>query len=231
MRQIENMFALITFLLEKKHPQTVKNMVDFFGWPRSTVFNMVNTLVKLGYLSQPSVRGAYFPTQKWLSLGQSITDAYPLPTSVHELLIKLRDITGETILLASPENGEAVILDVVESKSAIRYSLNSGQNIPLFTTAVGKVLLSMLPESSRKAWEDVQGRESVLNDLEFLSSRGWLQSLGLYSPELGGVALPFRLHGRRNAIALGGPISRIENRIEELAAVMNNEIKLFLAER
>jgi hypothetical protein len=45
-----------------------------------------------------------------------------------------------------------------------------------------------------------------------------------------GIAVPFPFHNRRNAIALGGPVSRIEAKIEALGELLRDSVRKFLEE-
>lgn len=229
MRQIEHLFMLMDLFAEQKQPLSVKFIVEHFNWPRSTVFNMVNTLIEQGYLFQPVVRGGYFPTNKWLSMGQGFVDALPMPVSVNDLLIDLQAMTGETILLVALNNDQGVILDIVESKEVIRYSPKLGEKIPLATTAAGKVLMSQISDFERqKIISESQQQVEFNRQIGLLKEQGWLASIGHYAADLGGVAVPFPLYGRRNAIALGGPASRVTQQIEKFGALMASEVDRFL---
>ena len=61
-KQISNLLSLLEHFSQVKKPLSVKEIVEEFGWPRSSAFNIVNTLVDSGYLYQPVHRGGYFPT-------------------------------------------------------------------------------------------------------------------------------------------------------------------------
>jgi len=229
MRQIEHLFMLMDMFADKKTPLTVKQIVDHFGWPRSTVFNMVKTLVDLGYLFQPMVRGGYFPTDKWQKMGQIYIDVLPLPVSVHEFLMYLQSITGETVLLVAMDKDCGIILDVAESKEVIRYSPKIGESIPLLSTAAGKVLLSQMSNLDRRRLIGNSATfEDVLEQFTALEQQGWLASIGQYSKDLGGVAVPFPIYGRKNVIALGGPVGRVEHRIKQLGDDMAKAVHRFI---
>ncbi len=229
MRQIEHLFLMMDMFVEKKVPLSVKQIVERFGWPRSTVFNMVNTLVNKGYLFQPIARGGYFPTNKWLSIGQIFVDALPIPANVHDFLVGLQSVLGETILLLALDKEQAVIMDMVESKEAIRYSPKIGDKIPLATTAAGKVLISQLSILERQQIIPSNQKQTEFNSqVELLERQGWLASIGHYAKDLGGVAVSFPIYGRRNAIALGGPANRVGAKVEEFGFFMAKEAKNFL---
>ena len=56
-KPIANLFSLMDFFVRARRPLSVRDIVAEFSWPRSSVFNMVSTMVEHGYLHQPVPRG------------------------------------------------------------------------------------------------------------------------------------------------------------------------------
>ncbi len=240
-KQICNLFELMELFVQARKPLAAREIVEAFGWPRSSVFNMVSTLVDLGYLYQPVTRGGYYPTSRWMELARELSESQPLPESVHHLLVDLANRTGETLLLAAPDGVNAVLLDVVESPAAIRYSASVGQRIPIQVTSAGRAILSQYAPSERAALlkrvdfqphekRDFLSAEAVEGDIRLGLERGWFVNLGSYAQGLAGVAVPFPFRNRRNAIVLGAPLSRVEHRIDELGRLLMTEVAKFLEE-
>ncbi len=70
--------------------------------------------------------------------------------------------------------------------------------------------------------------DAVESDIQKSRDDGWYVNLARYQPGVAGIAVPFAFRGRRNAIALGGPISRIEDRIESLGRLLRDSVERFL---
>ena len=238
-KQIANLFTLMDLFVTTKTPLSVRDIVAALAWPRSSVFNMVSTLMDLGYLYQPAARGAYYPTTRWMELARGFSDFQPMPASVHELLLDLKNQTGETLFLAAPEGSSVVFLDVVESAADIRFIANIGQRLPIHVTAAGRAILSQYPPQERAAILDrikyqsyekdtFMTADAVERDIQQHAKRGYYVNMGIYAPGVAGVAVPFVFRGRRNAIALGGPVSRIEKNIESLGQLLRESINRFL---
>ncbi|WP_317928924.1 IclR family transcriptional regulator [Halioxenophilus sp. WMMB6] len=238
-KQITNLFSLMELFIQSQRPLSVREIVSELGWPRSSVFNIVSTLVELGYLYQPVARGGYFPTYKWMELARDLSEAQPLPDTVHQLLEDLADETGETAFLAAGEGSNIVFLDVVESAAEIRFIANIGQRLPIHITAAGRAILSQMPEQERGGLlkriryqpyekETFLSPESVEEDIASNSIKGWYSNLGNYAPGVAGVAVAFPFMNRRNAIALGGPVSRIEDKLESLGSLLTKRVGEFL---
>lgn len=238
-KQIVNLFRLMDLFSQERRPLSVKDIVDEFGWARSSVFNMVSTMVDEGYLYQPTPRGGYFPTTRWMELARELTDAQPIPAAVHGLLTDLASETGETLFLAAPEGTSVVFLDVVESAADIRFIANVGQRLPIHVTAAGRAILSQYDAVERaatlrriryQAYEKAQymSPQAVEEDIDRAARSGWFSNLGYYAPGVAGIAVPFAFRGRRDAIALGGPVSRIEPNMEAIGKRLKTAIANFL---
>lgn len=240
-KQIANLFSLMDFFVRARKPLSVKEMVAEFGWPRSSVFNTISTLVDLGFLYQPVARGGYYPTTKWMDLARQLSESQPLPESVHALLEDLAGQTGETLFLAAPEGINIVFLDVVESLADIRFIANIGQRLPIHVTAAGRAILSLYAPIERAATlnriqyqpyerDDFMSPESVEENILQGVGQGWYVNPGVYAPGVAGIAVPFSFRGQKYAIALGGPASRLEPRVELLGELLKTSVDRFLAQ-
>ncbi|MBK9468590.1 MAG: IclR family transcriptional regulator [Gammaproteobacteria bacterium] len=238
-KPIANLFSLMDFFVRARRPLSVRDIVAEFSWPRSSVFNMVSTMVEHGYLHQPVPRGGYYPTTRWMELARDLSESQPLPESVHKLLVELANRTGETLFLAAAEGTSAVFLDVVESSADIRFIANVGQRLPIHVTAAGRAILAQYSPTERAATlkrikyqryekDTFMTPESVERDVRESARNGWYVNPGIYAPGVAWIAVPFPFRGRRNAIALGGPVSRIEKRVDSIGALLREAIDRFL---
>ncbi|MFV8816988.1 IclR family transcriptional regulator [Haliea sp. E17] len=238
-KQIANLFRLMEYFAEVGRPLSVREIVEAMGWPRSSVFNIVATMVDEGYLYQPAARGGYYPTTRWMDLARVVADSQPLPPSLHELLEDLAHATGETACLAAAEGSSVVFLDVVESSADIRFIANIGQRLPIHVASAGKAILAQYsPEELRAILgridyqhyeeQSFMSAEEVQADLQAQAAQGWYLNLGMFAPGVAGIAVPFAYGGRRYSIALGGPVTRIEGRADVLGKLLRERVRDFL---
>src|SRR5690606_34804142 len=75
-----------------------------------------------------------------------------------QALKELRDITGETVHLAVPNDKHMVYIEKLESPSAVRMASYIGSNVSMHSTSVGKAYLAALPQNER---------DSLIDSLEF----------------------------------------------------------------
>ena len=120
-RQAANVLELLEFFARRKEPATLSEIADALGWPRSSTFNLIQTLVDRGYLYEPRPRSGYYPSPRWFSVAQHVAAAEPLPEFVHALVGELSAETGETAAIGAPAGINAIFVDVQESPAAVRY--------------------------------------------------------------------------------------------------------------
>jgi len=237
-KQVSNLFHLMELFARLKKPLSVMDIVGELGLPRSTVFNIVTTMIDHEYLYQPSPRGGYLPTNKWMELAKELLDTQPLPASVHELLVRLARQTGETLFLAAAEGTSVVFLDVVESTADIRFIANIGQRLPIHVTAAGRAILAQYSPQERAATlkrisyqqyqkDTFMTAESVELEIQKEGGQGWFCNSAVYAPGVAGIAVPFPMAGRRLSIALGGPISRIEGAAARIGKTLSAAVQDF----
>ena len=239
-KPISNLFDLMDFFVRARQPLSVREIVDEFRWPRSSVFNMVSIMVEHGYLYQPVPRGGYYPTSKWSEFSREVLASQPLPESVHNLLVELMHQTGETMILAGPEGTSVVLQDVVESPEDIRYMVNVGQRLPIHLTAAGRAILAQYSPAERAATlkrinyegfenSGLMSPDAVEEEIQHSMKKGWFINMEGYQSGVAGIAVPFRFGHRRNAIVLGAPVSRIEKRLNLLGKRIEDAVKTYLS--
>jgi IclR family acetate operon transcriptional repressor len=228
-KQINNLLALLEFFAEKKEPVTLAGVVDHFGWPRSSAYNILTTLIETGYLYEPKARGGYYPTPRWMQIVSSFSDNDPVPEVLQTIIRSLSETTGETVWICVASGQFAVVLDAVESRQAIRYTISAGKRLPIHVTASGQALLSCLPAKAcdvilRRARYGCWGPNAapdmagVRAQMSTGAARGWYQSASYFSPDLGGVAVPVSIDDRHFSVTVAGPLFRVADKAEDHAA-------------
>jgi len=237
-KQAANVLELLEYFAQRKRPATLSELADELGWPRSSTFNLIGTLIDKGYLYEPRTRGGYYPTPRWFIKAQAVADAEPLPEAADAMVGEVAEETGETTAIAGPAGLSAIFINVVESNSAIRYFAQVGHKLPIHATSTGRAILSQYSREERYALyrkikfvkyarNTITSIEEVEAEIRRSLQRGWFQSISDYSPDLCGVALPLPMASRRLAMVVAGPEFRCLERIEDTAAIMQRAINRF----
>src|SRR5262249_49426772 len=126
------------------------------GLPVSTVHRFLANLESSGFLSCDRA-GVYHLGPACVSLGQAARGQFDVRRASLPHLQELNHDTRETVHLTVRHGLSAVYVEKLDSPEPLRIHSRIGATIPLYCTAVGKVLLAYLPESER---------ESVVEQLE-----------------------------------------------------------------
>lgn len=234
-RQVENVLDLLEFFAERGRAASLADVSEHFEWPRSSTYNLLSTLSSRGYLYEPSGRGRFYPTPRWQVIAQKISAAEPVPDEILKLARYLRDTTSETVCIGAAAGMSVVFLEVIDSPARVRYAAESGQRVPIHSTASGWSILSQWSPSQRasllrKVEFERYGSgtpmsvDAVEDRIRVGLHRGWFKSASAYSVDLGGVSIPLIFSDRIYAITVAGPLNRVEAIMPEIAVRMHDAI-------
>ena len=115
---------------------------------KSTAFGLVTTLTETGLLEQDPVTGRYRLGLELFRLGNCVNaDTRRL---VMPALDALTEELEETVNFVRPEGGDVIYLIKKESPHSMRICTRTGQRLPMYCSAVGKVILALLPEGEQE---------------------------------------------------------------------------------
>ena len=143
---VDKCFGILEFLAASKHPQGVTELSQGLGYHKSTVFNIIYTLVDLGFL-ETSPENKVRLGSKLYALGREAGADANLISKIRPYLEEVNQKTKLSVFLGRSVGLKAVIVDKVDSPYDIKVSSETGMKIPLTAGAGGQVLLSQLPES------------------------------------------------------------------------------------
>jgi DNA-binding IclR family transcriptional regulator len=135
----------------------------------------------------------------------------------------LRDVTGETVVLAVPNQGTIVAIEVFESEQLVRTSPRVGMRLPADSGGAGLAILAHLsPNEVGQFVEDAED-EGLARRLEETRDRGWSLSSGPHrqrATSIGKVLLDS--NGRPGAaLVVTGPSDRLTpKRFEEIGVLL-----------
>lgn len=117
---------------------------------KTSAFRILHTLERLGYLYRDPDTGRFCLTPKILRAARHSLPGADLVAIAHPQLEQLREHFNETVNFATLINGQAVYLDIVESRQSFRMVADVGQPVPLHSTAIGKCFLAFWPRADLK---------------------------------------------------------------------------------
>lgn len=200
---------------------TVKDLSRELDIPKSTIYSHLKTLQQSGYLVKTN--STYRLSLRFLELGEYSRSRNRLYDVAGTELKDLAETTGEVVILAVEEQGQAVCLDVARGSNAIRHETGAGRRMPMYCTGVGKSILAFLSEGQRESILDeinltkrtpntITDLETLETELDDIRDRGFAYDEEEYHRGLRCVAMPIRSERDEvlGAVSVSGPTSRME---------------------
>ena len=212
---------VLNLFAEEQKPLLYSEIATQMQIPLSSCHGLLKTMVARGYLYEIGKKHGYYPTQKLIHVATLICRSDPLNAVIEPVLERVRDLTGETALLAKLADDKVVYLIVAESKQTIRFSHQPGGFKAVHATSSGKALLSVLPSEERQKWfkaysgftaftdSTITARDAFDRDLQAGVARGWQRSVGENVEDVMSVSLGFRAYEQPFAIVVAGPLGRM----------------------
>lgn len=127
---------------------------------KSTVYRFLQTMKSLGYVAQEGESEKYSLTLKLFELARALQNV-DLVRSADIQMRELSRLTKETIHLGALDEDSIVHIHKIDSMYNLRMYSRIGRRNPLYSTAIGKVLL---------AWRDRSEVEQILDGVEYKRS-------------------------------------------------------------
>lgn len=174
---------LLDFLSRRRGPHTLAQMQAELGYPKSSLYVLLRTLVDLGWVETDATGTLYRIGLRALLVGTSYIDGDPDVARAREVLDELAQATGETIHYARLDGRDVVYLSTRESQHYLRPFSRVGRRLPAHTTALGKALLAertdeellaLLPETLEPLTRrTITDRAKLLAELARTRKRGY----------------------------------------------------------
>jgi len=127
-------------------------ITEALGLPRTTVHELVTTLVDRGYLdSTPGAPIRFRLGMRLFQLGSQFADRLDLVREAQEAAAEVAQACDETVHVAVLDGTQVVYIAKVDSTHPVRMVSAVGRRLPAHCTAVGKMLLSGLGEEALDA--------------------------------------------------------------------------------
>jgi IclR family pca regulon transcriptional regulator len=116
------------------------------GLSKSTVYRLVQTLCRLGYIIPVEPENKYTLGPRILSLGFSVLYSLELREVANPYLQTLSKQVGETVNLAVLDGWQLVYLERIKTHQIVNINLHVGSRLEFFNTAMGRVLAAFQDE-------------------------------------------------------------------------------------
>lgn len=124
---------------------------------KSTVHRILHTLCHRGYVERVRDNERYQLGIKTVELGIRFLNDMELRKVASPVLNNLAKLLNEVVHLVISDEGEVVYIDKAESSHVVSMHSKVGRRAPMHCTAVGKALLSTLPEEEVRHILEIKG--------------------------------------------------------------------------
>lgn len=212
----------------------VTELAERLGLHKSTVHRFMVNLDAAGLVERNPRTGRYRLGLRIFELGGLVMQQMNLWDEALPFLEGLVHDTGETGHLAVLDGGEAIYIERVEARRALRVPSAIGRGYPAHATNLGKVLLADLaPEQVEQIVAErglaaytphtITDPERLAGELERIRAVGYAVDNEEYDEGLRCIGAPVRDHSGHvvAALGIGGPATRIiPDRVDELAELV-----------
>lgn len=203
-------------------PLSLSEVARMTKMPISTCHGVFKALESRGFLYFDTGRDAY-PTRRLWDLAQRINVHDPVVRRLEPALTKLRDEVDEAIIVGVRHGNAVLYLLVLESSQAIRYSAHAGEQKPLHSSSIGKVILAAMPPTEFDTWlrsaelkkvteRTIVNASRLRADIASSRERGYFATLGENVSDVMAVAAPLRIGTSVLGVAIAGPLQRLADK-------------------
>ena len=136
---------IIEALAAAGQPMRLTALANHLGEPKARMHRHLSTLKHLGFVDQDAQTECYKLGLKLAHIGQAAMDQFDLRRLAEPYMLKLRDLTGQTVVLSIPASGDAIVTAVCESPNLVTISVRLGYRLPAHASAQGRLTLAFAP--------------------------------------------------------------------------------------
>lgn len=205
-------------------PMRLADLSRQLGMPRARVHRHLKTLRELGYVSQERDGERYWLGTRLFHLGQAAMEQFEIARIAERPMHALRDALGQTVVLSTPVNGEAMIVAAVESENIVKISVRPGTRLSAQNSAQGRIAIAYAGDATRdRLLESLKAadRETLQERLALIRSRLYEFSSGEMLGGINIIAAPLLADGDELAgiIAVVGAAQNISETPDAITAL------------
>jgi IclR family acetate operon transcriptional repressor len=228
-RVLDRALDALEALRDAGRPLTLQEMSLRLRQAKSSVFRLLTTLERRGYVERTDGDRRYRLGGAWLTYRDGGAHGTLTEAALPQMR-RLVEAFGETVNLGVLRDGEILYLEIMESPHSFRMAAAPGRRSPVHCTALGKAIAACLPETAVASIGRARGLPALTartitsaaalrRELARTRARGYAEDNAETEPEASCIGAPvFGPQGDVvGAISLSGPTSRMR-RIKPAAA-------------
>lgn len=237
---LERTVRILAALREHDAGLTFNELGSLLKFPKSSLYSLLQTLESYRLVDRDEASNRYRIGLRCFEFGSGFPQHQPFLPVFLEVGAQLAKECRETIELAIRDGRDIVYLSQLEGGQPTKLVSAVGRRLPAHATALGKVLLSELPEDEVRGLYDgvvlesytantITTMEQLVAELEVIRGQGYAVNREELTPGLFCFAAP--VHGARHqemaALSIAVPRLRLTGRRQaELTELVRNTAML-----
>ena len=148
---IQRVLDILETVAASSKPISATEINEELNLPKATAHRLCTELEARGYLLKKINGKNYVPGNRLHDVAVGVLANSRFRATRHAILTSLSEAVGETCNIAYADGLYMAYSDRVETSAPLRLQFPIGTRVPLYCTASGKLYLSTLPRSRRKA--------------------------------------------------------------------------------
>lgn len=136
-------------VLQDQGEATAAEIAKTAGEPLSSIYRLLQSLTRVGWVDKGWRRGTYRLGLKLLSIGGELEDRLDIREIALPSLRVLREVVGVTSFLCVRRDARAVCVERLEGYAVRSLALQLGGSLPLYAGAAPRAILAFLPTAEQ----------------------------------------------------------------------------------
>ncbi|MCB4771037.1 IclR family transcriptional regulator [Ancylobacter sp. Lp-2] len=145
-RGLDRAFEILEFLRARRQPMRPNEIAAEMGGPRSSIYELVNLLLRQGMLDYSGGDGRVFLGRRLYFLGMAYSGHFDLMRESAALLQRLAEETRETSQMCMLDGNKYTVAMMREGLRPFRISSDVGEIVPIPWTASGRLLVGHMSD-------------------------------------------------------------------------------------
>jgi IclR family transcriptional regulator, mhp operon transcriptional activator len=204
-RSLERGLALLVAINRRKLPSVVELSRDT-RLPRPTVYRLLETLSRAGFVTRSSPHDRYCLTSQVRALSDGFAEDDWIAEIAAPLMIQLTRQLVWPVALMTFDEGRMLVRETTHEASTLSVDHGMvGRSLPILRTAAGRCYLAFCPNRERRTILDMLSRSKAPEDrgareterltrlLDAIREKGYAIQDREINPKTTGIAVPIRL--------------------------------------
>jgi IclR family transcriptional regulator, KDG regulon repressor len=141
---------VIEALAAAGQPMRLTALANQLGEGKAKIHRHLSTLKYMGFVDQDAQTECYRLGPKLVYIGQAATDQFDLRRLAEPYMMRLRDLTRQTVVLSMPADGDAIVNAVTDSPNLVTISVRLGYRLSAHASAQGRVTLAFASPATQQ---------------------------------------------------------------------------------